>query len=89
MEDKYLYKIGDFVKVRDDIDRNTKYYMHSGPMDGCDPGTVYHIERYKGSVHKIIAYDEGYYKIDNDPDCLYWSDEMFEPMSECCCESLL
>lgn len=89
MEDKYLYKIGDIVKVRDDIDRNTKYYMHSGPMDGYDPGTVYHIEKYRGSVHKIIAYDGGYYKIDNDPNYLYWSDEMFEPMSEYCCESLL
>ena len=91
MEDKYLYKIGDFVKVRDDIDRSTQYYMCSGPKDGSNPGTVYHIEKYRGSVHKIIAYDKGYYKIDNDPDRLYWSDEMFEPMSvnECCCESLL
>lgn len=89
MKGKYLYKIGDLVKVRDDINRITKYYMRSGPADGCDPGTVYHIEEYRGSVHKIIAYDHGYYKIDDDLDHLYWSDEMFEPMSECCCESLL
>ena len=89
MEGKYLYEIGDLVKVRDDIDRNMQYRMRSGPKAGCEPGTVYNIEKYMGSVHKIIAYDEGYYKIDNDPDYLYWSDEMFEPMSEYCCESLL
>lgn len=91
MEGKYLYEIGDLVKVRDDINRSMQYRMRSGPKAGCEPGTVYHIEKYKGSVHKIISYELGYYKIDNDPDHLYWSDEMFEPMSvnECCCESLL
>lgn len=91
MEGEYLYKIGDLVKVRDDIDRNMHYYMRSGSRAGCEPGTVYHIEKYKGSVHEIISYDRGYYKIDNDPDRLCWSDEMFEPVSvnECCCESLL
>lgn len=91
MKRKYLYEIGDLVKVRDDIDRNMQYRMRSGPKAGCEPGTVYNIGKYKGSVHKIIAYDECYYKIDNDPDCLFWSDEMFEPMSvnECCCDSLL
>ena len=91
MEGKYLYEIGDLVKVRDDIDRNMQYRMRSGPKAGWEPGTVYHIGKYKGLVHKIISYELGYYKIDNDPDHLYWSDEMFEPMSvnECCCESLL
>jgi hypothetical protein len=91
MKRKYLYEIGDLVKVRDDIDRNMQYRMRSGPKARCEPGTVYHIGKYRGSVHKIIAYDEGYYKIDNDPDCLFWSDEMFEPMSvnECICDSLL
>ena len=56
MEGEYLYEIGDLVKVRDDIDRNMHYNMRSGPMDGYDPGTVYHIQKYRGSVHKIIAY---------------------------------
>lgn len=91
MEGKYLYEIGDLVKVRDDIDRNMQYRMRSGPKAGREPGTVYNIEKYRGSVHKIIAYELGYYKIDNDLDHLYWSDEMFEPMSvnECICDSLL
>ena len=91
MEGKYLYKIGDLVKVRDDINHSKKYYMRFGPRAGCEPGTVYHIEEYKGSVHEIISYDRGYYKIDNDPDHLCWSDEMFEPVSvnECICDSLL
>lgn len=52
MKGEYLYKIGDIVKVRDDIDRNMYYYMRSGPKAGCEPGTVYHIGKYKGSVHK-------------------------------------
>lgn len=43
MKGEYLYKIGDIVKVRDDIDRNMYYYMRSGPKAGCEPGTVYHI----------------------------------------------
>lgn len=91
MKGEYLYKIGDIVKVRDDIDRNMYYYMRSGPKAGCEPGTVYHIGKYNGSVHKIISYELGYYQIDNDPDHLYWSDGMFEPMSvnECICDSLL
>lgn len=91
MEGKYLYEIGDLVKVRDDINSSKEYYMRSGPRAGCEPSTVYNIEKYKGSVHEIISYERGYYKIDNDPDCLLWSDEMFEPMlvNECCCESLL
>lgn len=91
MEGKYLYEIGDLVKVRDDINSIRKYYMRSGPRAGCEPGTVPHIEKYKGSVHEIISYERGFYKIDNDPDHLFWSDEMFEPMSvnECCCEFLL
>mgnify|MGYP006982353800 CR=1 FL=1 len=29
MEGKYLYEIGDLVKVRDDIDRNMQYRMQS------------------------------------------------------------
>lgn len=91
MEGKYLYEIGDLVKVRDDINHSKKYYMRSGPRAGHEPGTVYEIEKYKGSVHKIISYELGCYKIDNDPDHLYWSDEMFEPVSvnECICDSLL
>ena len=34
MEGKYLYEIGDLVKVRDDIDRNMQYRMRSGPEAG-------------------------------------------------------
>lgn len=87
----YQYKNGEEVFVRPDLERGVQYYMRSGPEAGREPGTVYDIGKYKGSVHKIISYEHGYYKIDNDPDHLYWSDEMFEPMSvnECCCESLL
>lgn len=48
MEGKYLYEIGDLVKVRDDIDRNMQYRMRSGPKAGWEPGTVYHIGKYKG-----------------------------------------
>lgn len=91
MEGKYLYEIGDLVKVRDDIDRNMQYRMRSGPKAGREPGTVYNIEKYKGSVHEIISYERGFYKIDNDPDRLFWSDEMFKLVcvNECICDSLL
>lgn len=91
MEVKYLYEIGDLVKVRDDINPSRKYYMRSGPRAGCEPGTVSHIEKYKGSVHKIISYELGYYKIDDDFDHLYWSDEMFKLVcvNEYICDSLL
>lgn len=87
----YRYKNGEEVVVRPDLERGVQYYMRSGPRAGHEPGTVYEIEKYKGSVHKIISYERGCYKIDNDIDHLYWSDEMFEPMSvnECICDSLL
>lgn len=87
----YQYKNGEEVFVRPDLERGVQYYMRSGPKAGCEPGTVYHIGKYKGSVHKIISYELGYYQIDNDPDHLYWSDGMFEPMSvnEYICDSLL
>lgn len=38
MEGKYLYEIGDLVKVRDDINSNRKYYMRSGPRADANPG---------------------------------------------------
>lgn len=52
MEGKYLYEIGDLVKVRDDIDRNMQYRMRSGPKAGREPGTVYYIENIRGQSTK-------------------------------------
>ena len=54
MKGEYLYKIGDIVKVRDDIDRNMYYYMRSGPKAGCEPGTVYHIGKYMEIIFQSV-----------------------------------
>lgn len=77
MEKEYLYKIGDTVRIRSDINRNTMYYMRSGPKSGNEPGTTKSMERYAGQIHTIIGYDCGYYQINDDSENLCWSDEMF------------
>lgn len=52
MEGKYLYEIGDLVKVRDDIDRNMQYRMRSAPKLDANPGLYIISENIRGQSTK-------------------------------------
>lgn len=96
MEKKYLYNIGDIVKIRDRLSCYGHYCMISGPGAGRDPGiNQYMIDRC-GEIHTITGYTPSYYLIDDEPDETHemgpfsWSDEMLElAKPECFCQSLL
>ena len=72
------FKIGDKVRVREDLSINTFY---------GDYWTDCRMEKYKGQVGVIKLVDEEeYYKllIDGNKESLawYWTDEMLEPYNE-------
>ncbi len=85
-----MYKPGDKVMIRPDLKEYECYYMLSGPKKGkgmfctvpsmvAQAGKVFTIEgiRENGRGYKLIGYGFG------------WTDEMFESLNECCCDSLL
>lgn len=85
---KYLYQPGDAVRVRSDLSEDTVYAMKSG--DDTVPhllvvgdmlsfaGKVVHIEKMLGDVYTVKEV-KGF----------IWVDEMFDPVGECVCKSLL
>lgn len=85
---KYLYQPGDAVRVRSDLSEDTVYAMKSG--DDITPhwlavgdmlsfaGKVVHIEKMLGDVYTVKEV-KGF----------IWTDEMFDPVGECVCKSLL
>lgn len=86
----YLYKPGDAVRVRKDLDMNRKYYMKSGPNAGEEGDYV--CEEMMAMRGKLVHIDHtssfGSYKI---KECNWlWDDEMFEKIThQLRCESLL
>lgn len=97
MQKKYLYNVGDVVRIREGLDDAKVYYMRSGPMDGYNLGICNSMTKRGGEIHTIRGYaDCGYYHIDDDPNekdsfgNWSWTDEMLEPVENgCYCESLL
>ena len=66
MEGKYLYEIGDLVKVRDDINSIRKYYMRSGNRatltflaDNLEKHTRVHLSAGGGGQGVIFRFDWG------------------------------
>lgn len=85
-----MYKPGDKVMIRPDLKEYECYYMLSGPKKGkgmfctvpsmvAQAGKVFTIKgiRENGRDYQLIEYDFG------------WTDEMFESLNECCCDSIL
>lgn len=85
-----MYKPGDKVMIRPDLNCREIYRMRSGRYNGdytynvIDPmadqaGKVFtiHGPSDRGSGYSLEEFGYG------------WTDEMFIPINECCCESLL
>lgn len=88
----YKYKVGDAVIIRGDLNNRTPYYMHSGPYANTEwmDATNDMCER-RSQICHIKATISGYYRLQEDPNELDWTDDMFEDVSdkECLCTSLL
>ena len=85
-----MYKPGDKVTIRSDLEEYECYYMLSGPKKGkgmfC---TVPSMVRQAGKVFtidKILDNGRGYQLKEH---YLGWTDSMFESANECVCDSLL
>lgn len=85
-----MYKPGDRVMIRPDLNCRKIYCMKSGSYNGNytydvvdqmadQAGKVFTIRcpRDGGAGYSLREFDYG------------WTDEMFIPINECCCESLL
>lgn len=83
----YMCHPGDVVRVREDLAGNTDYKMHSGLRNGIGCLAWDWMKRYAGKQITIKRIRDGFYEAEG-IDCI-WSDEMLEPMYECCCNSLL
>lgn len=85
----YMYHPGDVVRVREDLVENTNYKMCSGKNNGAACWIWDWMKRYAGKQITIKRIDgDGFYEAAITEDCV-WSDEMFEPLNECLCSSLL
>ena len=86
----YLYHPGDTVRVRPDLTDTKQYKMLSGESEGKPWGVYSWMKDYAGKeiVIRNITKDFGVYKAKGIGNCV-WTDEMFEPMHECWCDSLL
>ena len=96
----YLYKPGDRVQVRDDLEEKTdmfdSYRMRSGPLANCWEPCERQV-RFKGRIVIIKKCDGGYYiepdpAIDTSVEYLCFVDDMFVGLAKrtpCFCKSLL
>lgn len=88
----WLYKPGDVVRIRDDLEVGELYHMLSGPRKGCTIHPSYCMLQLRGKTVTIKKHTSvGRYWINEDyPSHNYWADEMFELVEgECVCQSLL
>jgi hypothetical protein len=86
----YLYHPGDRVYVRPDLTDTEEYKMLSGKSEGESWGIYSWMKDYAGKeiVIQKIELARGVYTAQGINGCI-WSDEMFEPLNECFCSSLL
>lgn len=83
-----MYQAGDVVRVRSDLSANDIYRMLSGPDEWQEYRVFNWMTKYAGqqiAIEKIVG---GLYKLCGIDNCI-WVDEMFEPLNECMCGSLL
>ena len=88
----YRYKIGELVRVRDDLKFGAFYRMLSGPCAGdLNIATASMAELHGQLVHISDHSSGGQYLVEETGGCR-WVDDMFEcseSNDECHCESLL
>lgn len=84
----YKYKIGQKVRVREDLTAGAEYPMQSGESYGCNPGVNEDMERYRGQLMTIERIC-GVYTLCEDGECWSWTDTMFETQKRLTCKSLL
>lgn len=88
----FRYKVGEAVKVREDLECHTGYYyMRSGPLANVTHNCMTsEMKQLKGQIVHIAAISFAQYQIVETHDC-FWTDEMFTSVknTECYCESLL
>lgn len=73
LDQRYKYKIGEEVVIRNDLDAETLYAMDDGSIRYY-PGTI----RFRGATATIMGYHANAYIIDLDDRAWCWTDEMFE-----------
>ena len=84
----FKYHVGDFVRIRKDLSRNAHVYnMVSGPVPFSTNIATSEMVACAGKVFKVSSIRHGQYRLGEMG--YYWVDEMFEPISECVCTSLL
>lgn len=87
----WLYKPGDVVRIRDDLEVGELYHILSGPCKGSTISPNYHMKDFRGKTVTIKKYTSGgrYWINEDCPSHNFWADEMLEPIEECVCTSLL
>lgn len=88
---EYRYKIGEAVKVRDDLMYGAFYNMMSGPRPtGNNNIATPNMAECHGQIVHIKGYSNSQYLVEETGE-FRWTDDMFEKLedNECYCESLL
>ena len=68
------YKIGDKVRVREDLEVDRDYYMESGVCDTF----VEEMAHFRGKVVTICGFRDEEYLVEEDTENWSWTDGMFE-----------
>lgn len=85
----YKYKVGQKVRIREDLTAGAKYPMQSGEEYGYDPGANENMEAHRGQIMTIERYFYGVYELCEDREHWSWTDTMFESPKPLTCKSLL
>ena len=84
----YKYKIGQRVRVRNDLSTKQSYRMKSGPdYKYGSNSTNDDMMKFRGQFVHIKGFSGGQYLLNEVG--WHWTDEMFEPESRIACKSLL
>lgn len=85
-----MYKPGDKVMVRPDLNCSEIYHMRSGRYNGDNTyNVVDQMVDQAGKVFTIQGPCKGGAGYSLEEFGYGWTDEMFIPINECCCDSLL
>lgn len=85
-----MYKPGDKVMIRPDLNCREIYYMRSGRYNGdCTYNAIDQMVDMAGEVFTIKGPRDGERGYTLEEFGYGWTDEMFVPINECCCYSLL
>ena len=77
---KTKYRIGDIVRIREDIRQNDALYMEGSTTIGAIVTTD--MLEFRGLDMEIRGYDSGMYKLKGDCRSRFWSDGMFEGLAD-------